>query len=113
MRLFNGEETLEFEKEKQAILVKLEKTQVELSELEEINQYVSAERTEQGVQLRYDLQEGLLPFPQACTQAKTQLEKLELATLCSPFQECKGEYQIPFIHPENILLCTKKVMTRK
>lgn len=50
MRLFNGEETLEFEKEKQAILVKLEKTQVELSELEEINQYVSAEQTEQGVQ---------------------------------------------------------------
>lgn len=22
--------------------------------------------------------------------------------MCSPFQECKGEYQIPFIHPENI-----------
>lgn len=88
MKLFNGEETLEFEKEKQTVFVKLEKTQVQLSELEEINQYVSTEQTEQGVQLRYGLQEGLMPFPQACAQAKTQLEKLELATLCSPFQEC-------------------------
>ena len=102
MKLFNGEETLEFEKEKQTVFVKLEKTQVQLSELEEINQYVSTEQTEQGVQLRYGLQEGLMPFPQACAQAKTQLEKLELATLLSPFQEFKGEYQIPFIHPENI-----------
>lgn len=50
---------MSLKKRKQAILVKLEKTQVELSELEEINQYVSAEQTEQGVQLRYDLQEGL------------------------------------------------------
>ena len=46
MKLFNGEETLEFEKEKQTVFVKLEKTQVQLSELEEINQYVSTEQTE-------------------------------------------------------------------
>ena len=39
MKLFNGEETLEFEKEKQTVFVKLEKTQVQLSELEEICEF--------------------------------------------------------------------------
>ena len=102
MRLFNGEDTLEFEKKNQSIFVNLEKTQVKVSELEEMNQYVFAEQTEQGVQLCYTLQEGLLPFSKASHQANTQLEKLELATLFSPLQDIKGDYQIPFIHPENI-----------
>jgi hypothetical protein len=96
MRLFNGERRLSLKRET-SDSCETRKTQVELSELEEINQYVSQNKTEQGVQLRYDLQEGLLPFPQACTQAKTQLEKLELATLCSPFQECKES--IKFLYP--------------
>jgi hypothetical protein len=51
--------------------------------------------------LRYDLQEGLLPFPQACTQAKTQLEKLELATCVVRFKSVR-RVSNSFIHPENI-----------
>ena len=102
MRLFNGADTLEFEKQKQSIFVNLEKTQVKVSELEEINQYVLAKQTDRGVQLRYTLQEGLLSFSQASNQAKTQLEKLELANLLRPLRDITGDYQIPFIHPENL-----------
>ena len=92
MRLFNGADTLEFEKQKQSIFVNLEKTQVKVSELEEINQYVLAKQTDRGVQLRYTLQEGLLSFSQASNQAKTQLEKLNELTKMLNIEEIIDKY---------------------
>ena len=102
MRLFNGKDTLEFDKTAQDICVNLEKTQVNLSALAEIKQYVSVTELDQGVQLRYGLKTTSLSFVTACHQAKTQVEKLALAASLSPLQHMTGDYWLPFIHPENI-----------
>jgi hypothetical protein len=81
MRLFNGERRLSLKRET-SDSCETRKTQVELSELEEINQYVSAEQTEQGVQLRYDfLTRGSFAVSSSLYSSKNTTRKIRISDL--------------------------------
>lgn len=102
MKLFNGEDILEFEKEGNQLTVTLDKTQVNLAETGMIQKYVAIIKKEDGIQAVYELSEGLIPFSQVRENANTKLNKLAQACQLSQLQRMEGKYLIPFLHPENL-----------
>lgn len=104
MKLFNGNEMIKFETDNEKIILTLEKSQVKLSEILVIQNYVDVVPGANDVQIQYELTRNLLSFSKVSLQAKTSLEKLRLACQLRSVQMLKGNYKIPFIHPENIYI---------
>lgn len=102
MKLFNGKDTIEFEKNGNRVTVTLDKTQVNLTEITVIEDYVIIVPNENGIQITYELPNSLLSFPKVRAKAKTHLEKLRVACQLSALQNFNGDYRIPFIHPDNL-----------
>ena len=102
MKLFNGNETIEFNKDNERIILTLDKSQIKLSEILLIQNYANVDPGAKDVQIEYEVTKGLVPFSKVSSQAKTLLEKLRVACQLRSIQMLKGKYKIPFIHPENI-----------
>ncbi|MBC1925543.1 type VII secretion protein EssB [Listeria innocua] len=104
MKLFNGKETVEFIKEKDNIQVILDKTQYDKDSLTIIQTYLQAEKIEDNLTIRYELPQGAQPFTRCARNAKTKVEKLQLAEKFSQLMSLEESYQIPYLHPENLYL---------
>ncbi|GAX48316.1 type VII secretion protein EssB [Pseudolactococcus reticulitermitis] len=102
MKLFNGKEYLEFIKENNQIQVILNKKQYDKDATAVIQAYFKAENVEDTLIVTYDLPEDAISFTQNAKNAKTRIEKLQLADKVSQLVTLANHYQIPFIHPENL-----------
>lgn len=104
MKLFNGKEYLEFVKKDKKIQVILDKTQYNSDSMAIIREYLQVEMLEDTLGIIYELPEGAVAFTQSVQNAKTRLEKLQLADKVSQLVTLVNRYQIPYIHPENLYL---------
>lgn len=104
MKLFNGKEYLEFVKETDSVQVILDKTQYDKEAFTTIQSYLQVEQLEDNLTITYAVPQGAIPFTRVANNAKTKLEKLQLADKISQLSYLINDYQIPYIHPENLYI---------
>jgi type VII secretion protein EssB len=102
VKLFNGKEQLEFVNEHDKFQVVLDKTQFDKASISTIETYLQVERVEDTLVVTYDVPQDVLTFQQYAQNAKTRLEKLQLADKVSQLLDLANQYKIPYIHPQNV-----------
>lgn len=105
MKIFDGQDTLTFERKEEQLTVFLTGTQVKPQELNFIKSKVAlgeALDKEFAFQVAYPLLNNLKNLKDLVMATKSQLQRLELALKLKHLIAQKSGYKIPFVHPENI-----------
>lgn len=105
MKIFDGQDTLTFERQEEQLTVFLTGTQVKPQELNFIKSKIAlgeALDKEFAFQVGYPLLSNLKNLKDLVMATKSQLQRLELALKLKHLIAQKSGYKIPFVHPENI-----------
>lgn len=105
MKIFDGQDTLTFERQEEQLTVFLTGTQVKPQELNFIkSKIVLGEALDKdfAFQVVYPLLSNLKNLKDLVMATKSQLQRLELALKLKHLIAQKSGYKIPFVHPENI-----------
>lgn len=104
MKISNSNTSLEFERNKEFLQVRLESTQFKETVLKELSDKVIVNKDNETWVLSYPVPEAAKSLSSVTRLAKTRLEKLKLAQKLVIISGMENQFKIPFIHPENILL---------
>ena len=104
MKLFNGKAYLECAKSDDKVQIIVDKTQYDKGAIATIQSYCQVEQIADDLTISYTLPQGAIPFHQVANQARTKLEKLRLANKLSQLIGLTNDYQIPYLHPENMYM---------
>lgn len=105
MKIFDGQDTLIFERKEEQLIVFLTGTQVKPQELNFIKSKIAlgeALDKEFAFQVVYPLLDNLKNLKDLVMVTKSQLQRLELALKLKYLIAQRSGYKIPFVHPENI-----------
>ncbi|MFD2254099.1 type VII secretion protein EssB [Lactococcus formosensis subsp. bovis] len=105
MKIFDGQDTLTFERQEEQLTVFLTGTQVKPQELNFIKSKIALDEAldkEFAFQVDYPLLSNLKNLKDLVMATKSQLQRLELALKLKHLIAQKSGYKIPFVHPENI-----------
>lgn len=105
MKIFDGQDTLTFERQEEQLTVFLTGTQVKPQELNFIRSKIALDEAldkEFAFQVAYPLLSNLKNLKDLVMATKSQLQRLELALKLKHLIAQKSGYKIPFVHPENI-----------
>ncbi|MDR1567399.1 MAG: type VII secretion protein EssB [Streptococcaceae bacterium] len=107
MKLFDGQDTLTFERKDNQLLVFLTGTQINQQELNFIkNKTALSESVDEvyAFNITYTLPHHAKSLTSLMNQTKSELERLALALKLKRLMTQKSGYKVPFVHPENIFL---------
>lgn len=105
MKIFDGQDTLTFERQEEQLTVFLTGTQVQPQELNFIRSKIALDEAldkEFAFQVAYPLLSNLKNLKDLVMATKSHLQRLELALKLKHLIAQKSGYKIPFVHPENI-----------
>ncbi|MEY8538471.1 type VII secretion protein EssB [Lactococcus muris] len=112
MKLFDGQDTLTVKREENRFIVFLTGTQVNQQELKFIKNktdLTASADEEYAFQISYKLTRNAKSLSSLKAQAKSEIERLELALKLKNLIAQKSGYRIPFVNPENIFLTDGKL----
>ncbi|AYG00471.1 type VII secretion protein EssB [Lactococcus allomyrinae] len=104
MKVSNGSEHFELERSKNILQVRLTSTQFKEEALKELPDNVNVKEENESWVLSYSIPENSKSLATAIQNTKSRLEKLKLAQKLSSLADLVNQFDIPFIHPENIML---------
>lgn len=107
MRVFDGRETLEFERTGETVRVLLAGAQIRMDSVDIVRHHVTlAEEVPEQFQavVTYRVPAAARTLRQAASAARTRLEKLQTAQKLAALRPLAGKFRIPFLHPENIVI---------
>ena len=107
MKLFDGRDTLVFEREGDTVTVFLTGAQIRMASMDAIRRHVSfGERCPEEYQaaLTYQVIPGSPTLRRAGGDAKTRLAKLQLAQSLATLAVGDGVFRVPFLHPDNVVI---------
>lgn len=107
MRLFDGRDSLEFERAGDTVEVRVTGAQIRMASIEVVRRHAAiAEETPEEYQavLCYAVPSSATTLRRAAADAKSRSAKLQLAQKLSALSAAAGRFTIPFLHPENITL---------
>jgi len=107
MRLFDGRDTVVFERSGDRVSVFLTGTQIRMGALDLVRQHrVVADECPEEYQaaLVYTVPPGARSVRQATGEAKTRLAKLQAAQRLAALRTAAERFAVPFLHPENVVL---------
>jgi type VII secretion protein EssB len=103
MKVSNGTDSLELERNKAHLQVRLLSTQLKREALTELPENVTAQEEDETWLLTYIIPEKAVTLARAIQKAKTRLDRLKLAQKLSNLADLNAQFNVPFLHPENIL----------
>ncbi|MGO4592439.1 type VII secretion protein EssB [Leifsonia sp. 2TAF2] len=107
MRVFDGRETLEFERTGEELRVLLTGNQIRMASMDVIRQHASIDDEtpeEYQAAITYAVAAGSRTLRRASFEAKTRVAKLELAQKLSSVRGLANKFRVPFLHPDNVSL---------
>ncbi|WP_431245764.1 type VII secretion protein EssB [Leifsonia xyli] len=107
MRLFNGADTLEFERSESVLRVLLTGAQIRMGAIDVVRHHVTvAQEAPDDFEavLEYSVSPAVQTLRQASADARTRTARLRLAQRLAALIPLAGTYTVPFLHPENIEL---------
>ena len=110
MKLFNGKAYLAYAKSGDKVQIIVDKTQYDKGAIATIQSYCQVDQIADDLTISYTLPQGAIPFDQVANQARTKLEKLRLANKLSQLIGLTNDYQIPYLHPENMYMVGEQLV---
>lgn len=107
MRLFDGRDTLVFERAGERVTVLLTGAQIRTAAIEVVRQHVTVADDcpeEYQAALAYAVPAGARTVREAAAEAKTRLARLQTAQRLAAVRTAAEGFAVPFLHPENIVL---------
>lgn len=107
MRLFDGRDTVAFERTDDRVTVFVTGAQIRMAAIEVVREHVvvAADCPEEyQAALEYAVPAGARTFRQVTAEAKTRLAKLQAAQRLAALRTAGERFAVPFLHPENIVL---------
>lgn len=107
MRLFDGRDTVEFERAGDSVRVLLTGAQIRMTAIDVVREHVPlAVECPEDYQaaLAYTVPAGARTVRQVAVEAKTRLARLEAAQRLAALRTAADRFRVPFLHPENIVL---------
>lgn len=104
MRIERDGTVLELEADSDRLRTRVEKNGYRSACLEVISRYVDAHETDTGLVLEYALADGETSLRDVIGQAKTRLDRLELAQKLVACVRYRDSFRVPVIHPDNVYL---------
>jgi len=109
MRLSDGITSLNVERTSETFDVELLSTQCKTEVADVLPGHVSLSEQEESWTVSYELNRDAKSLATSIQQAKTQLEKLRLAAKLSILASLNGQFNVPFLHPENIFIMGEQI----
>jgi len=105
MKVSDGTTTLDIEQKEEVLEVRLVSTQLKKSAIDLMPTSVEITEIDENWLLTYKLPSGTdKSFMTSILQATTRLDKLRLAGKLAVIAKLDGQFNIPFLHPENIFI---------
>ncbi|GAB2025548.1 type VII secretion protein EssB [Lactovum odontotermitis] len=104
MRISNGKEELELERKAEGLQIRLTATQFSPSALTELPAPARAEKEGDDWLIFYPVSKESQSLSALIQGARSRLERLSLAQKLTMISKIEDEMDLPFLHPENILL---------
>lgn len=107
MRLFDGRDTVEFERAGEDVTVFMTGAQIRMASIDVVRQHVVVADEcpeESQAALLYTVPAAARTVRQAALAAETRLAKLQAAQRLAALRTAAGRFAVPFLHPENIVL---------
>lgn len=103
MKLSDGTTTLEIERNKSDFQVRLLSTQFKKEGVSELPEGAMVKEEDETWLLSYSIPEKAQSLATLIQKTKSRLDKLKLAQKLSNLSHLETKFNIPFLHPENIL----------
>ncbi|NUU08120.1 type VII secretion protein EssB [Leifsonia sp. C5G2] len=107
MRLFDGRDTVSFERAGDRVTVLLTGAQIRAASVDIVRQHVTLLDEcpeEYQAAIAYTVPAGARTVREAAAEAKTRLAKLQAAQRLAALRTSPGAFAVPFLHPENVVL---------
>lgn len=107
MRLFDGRDSLVFERAGDQVTVLLTGAQIRTAAVDVVRQHVAVSDDcpeEYQAALSYTVPAGARTMRRVASEAKTRLAKLQAAQRLAALSTAADRFAVPFLHPENVVL---------
>jgi type VII secretion protein EssB len=105
MRLFDGRDSLEFERAGETVTVMVTGAQIRMASIDVIRQHAAVDdETPEDYEavLGYTVPAGARTLRRETSEVKTRVARLQTAQKLSSLRPLAGRFRVPFLHPENI-----------